>query len=518
MEDVDHINSQGTDYTYVFLADSSARDKTVHPSPGEYSVSFNAPFRNVVGFEILEVNIPRTDYIVDSRENTLTYSLSMPQSIATWANDVEPTKRTAVFTPGDYNLAQLVQHMNDVLANVAQTHGDPSALAVLPTTTPPEVSNKVRIECSAPFCILGDQSNIRGTLGFGDPVSTSATEYDRVPGYTLNYPNGASGVFVSKEGLLSDGAVSAAFVGPLPGDLQAYEQLYGPQTVRQYFTASKAGTPSLVSAYLASLGTAPEDGWPVRVRVVRAATDAQVAAGTLYSSGDDLEPVEGELVATDRLVAGQVYYAELAAQSGSGAAVGQCAAVWYSAPNLPLEGAYVTVNGAPAHAGNLVCVNVMAGEWGNQVTSPGIVNLVGAKYIKIRCPELEQHINRDRVGEPTTAGVGMVNLVGYGYMNQRYNFVHYPPIRFHPIGKVQKLTFRLERPDGSVYDAQGVDNNILCAITYRAPKKAATDPTYPAAPGYTPDFIKVQQQVWKDQAAATRHLSRTGACYPAPGV
>ena len=519
MEDVERIRFHGVDRAYTFLVDSSARDKSAHPTPGHYSVSFNSAFHNVVGFEILEVNIPRTDYILDSTENTLSYSLQMPRDVRTWAADVLPGARTAVFEPGDYNLPQLLRHMNGVLADLALAHGEPP-LVLSAVSTPPEISNKVRVECAVPFCILGDgvpvnrapPSSIRGTLGFGDPVSVSeaasdAPKYSCVPGYSLNFPNGAAGVFVSREGPRSDGAETPAFVGPLPGDLSEFQELHGSSEVRQRFVATASGTPVAVNAYLASLGDPGPTGWLVRVRVVRAGTDETVAVGTTVSSGDDLEPVTARLAAavgaSGRVVEGGAYEVVFSADSGGGVgtAPGQCAAVWFAEPNLP------------GVDGPVACFDLLVGSWGHRVVSPGIVSLVGAKYIKIRCEELEQHINRDRVNEPTTAGVGMVNLVGYGFMNQRYSFVHYPPIRFHPIGKLQKLTFRLERPDGSLYDANGVDNNMLCALTFRVPRDPTESTSFPAAPGYSSDPLVIERDRWSDQADATRRLGKAGACH-----
>ena len=72
MDDIEYLQAHGVEQTYVFLADSSQRDTAVYPTASEYDITFNAPFRNVVKFELLEVNIARTDYLVDSSENTLT--------------------------------------------------------------------------------------------------------------------------------------------------------------------------------------------------------------------------------------------------------------------------------------------------------------------------------------------------------------------------------------------------------------------------------------------------------------
>jgi hypothetical protein len=514
MDDVEYLEKYGKDQSFLFLADSAKRDKSVYPSPAEFSVSFNSPFRNVVGFELVEVNIPRTDYIVDSTENTLTYSINVPTSITTWQTEVEPGTRTATFTPGDYNLPQLVEHMNNVLANVAAVNGDTTVLQVATTTVPSEISNKIRLESSGPFCVLGDSSTIRTTIGLGDPVSVPTNPgYDAVPGYTLNAPRGASGVFIAKQGSIGNGVTFSTFVGPYPGDTTKYEGVYVGRVLREYFTATAAGTPTNVNAFFASLGTAPSGGWTVDVRIARASDDATIATGNVQTTGSDFEPVSATMTATGNFVDGTEYYAEFTSTETEDSQ--NCAALWYDFPNLPPTGSYAAVNGVEVHTGQDFCVDVISGAWGYEIAPPGIVNLRGARYIKVRCPELEQYMYRDRVGEPTSAGIGMVDLIGYGFQNQRYNFVHYPATKFHPIGRVQKLTLRLERPDGTLYDAQGVDNTMLCAITYKTtPKTTPGNETYPAAPEYNPDFIKIQQQRWKNESDALYASRKPGYCHP----
>ena len=80
---------------------------------------------------------------------------------------------------------------------------------------------------------------------------------------------------------------------------------------------------------------------------------------------------------------------------------------------------------------------------------------------------------------------------------------------FFPIGKLQKLTFRLERPDGSLYETNGVDNSFLCALKYRTIPNSSAETKFdgpgrfPAAPGYSGDYIQTLQHRWRQEAAAT---------------
>jgi hypothetical protein len=120
MDDVETILSKGTDETYIFLVDSAKRDKAAYPTPSEFEVVFNSQFRNITKFEILNVSIPRTDYLVDETERSLTYAIGQPTNISTWQSELTQI-RTANITPGDYNLSQLIDEMNNQLFDLIKT-------------------------------------------------------------------------------------------------------------------------------------------------------------------------------------------------------------------------------------------------------------------------------------------------------------------------------------------------------------------------------------------------------------
>ena len=141
MDDVETISKFGVDETYIFIADSSKRDKAAYPTAAEYEVQFNSQFRNIVKFEVLQASIPRTDYLVDETECSFTYAINQPTNINTWQQDVAGNIRTANITPGDYNFPQLVDEMNRVLQETSNTFNDTVTLRVSPTTNPSEISN-----------------------------------------------------------------------------------------------------------------------------------------------------------------------------------------------------------------------------------------------------------------------------------------------------------------------------------------------------------------------------------------
>ena len=512
MDDIETITKFGVDETYIFIADSSKRDKAVYPSASEYEVTFNAQFRNVVKFEILQASVARTDYLVDESECTFSYAIGHPKNISTWREDVAGNVRTANIAPGDYNLPQLIDEMNRVLTETSNVYNDTTTLRVSPVTNPAEISNKVNISSSGPFTLLGDQSTIKSTIGFGDPVDINNRAYSIVPGYNTNFPNGASNVFLSRGSYVPGAQQYNMFLGVFPpGTPASTTGIYTGQSIRQYFTASTSGVPSAVSAYFMDVGTAPVGGFIVNVAIKRASDDSTIAHGNIVSINNDLTPsVTNALTVLENFLPNQSYYAELTPAT-PGTSASSCTSLYHAAPNLPpVPGAYIQINGdSLVYPGELLSLDVVSGAFGNNIVSPGIVNITGARYLKIRCLELETLIYKDRVGEPTTAGVGIVNIIGYGFAEARYSFSSIPVKSFHPIGKLQKLTFRIERPDGSLYNANGVDNTFLCALTFRSVPNNSVNKTfdgpgaYPAAPGYTGDYIQLQQDRWKQTASAT---------------
>lgn len=537
MEDVHQLLATGREESYLFLVDSRMRDPAVFPTPSHYEITFASPFRNVFGLDLLDATIARTEYIVDVTTNVLEYVMGQPASLAAWNQGAwvrSMPKRRLELAPGDYNLAQFVKALNDAFMDLASAHGeDPIKVATM--TDPGEISNKLTFTCASPFSFLMAGSTMRYTLGFGDPV-TSATapgNYATVPGFSVNRTEGASDVFLSMPAAtLADKEPQLATVGPVPaGSGVQFVAVYGARRLRQYFVSQTTGPASAVLVFAFANAGAPA----LRVSVHRASDGATLASGSASIAADDPNdvyvPVTCELAETpgaDQLTAGTTYYVEFAAADNGGSA-GAFVGVYYNQDNLPVDSSrYMALDGTTINEGQNVCCDVSAASWGHQMRSPGLVNLTGPRYVSIRCPEVESHMFRDRVNERCHAGLGMVQLRGYGFRDQRFDFVSFPPRRFHPIGKLSKLSFRLERPDGTLYDSHGVDHTMLLVLKYyslptglptgpgggsagsTAPGAAGTTaatttgPTGVLNPDYVPDLRRYMiEHRWAAEAAAT---------------
>lgn len=104
-----------------------------------------------------------------------------------------------------------------------------------------------------------------------------------------------------------------------------------------------------------------------------------------------------------------------------------------------------------------------------RLDTPGIINLIGERYVKLRCPEIEDFLN-PMAGDRFGTGFGIFKLAGRNEVSHiRFDFVSVKNKKIHPIGKLGRLTFRFERPDGNLYDFKGVDHHMLINIKIWVP-------------------------------------------------
>ena len=105
------------------------------------------------------------------------------------------------------------------------------------------------------------------------------------------------------------------------------------------------------------------------------------------------------------------------------------------------------------------------------VTSPGIVYLIGNKYIVLKCPEIEEHLFGSLSYSKYSLGLAKFRVDNVGINTERLAITKLPVREFHPIGKLSKISLRFETNKGSLYDFKGVNHNIVFAIYYYEPKQ-----------------------------------------------
>lgn len=493
MDDVQHLRQHAKEESYLFLCDSKLRDRDVHPTPSEYEVRFASPFRNVFSIDLIDATVPRTEYIIEAGNNTVMYALQHPADV----NTPPPSNlvHMATVVPGDYNLPQLVQALNAAFAATADA-AQTAPITVAPATVPSELSNKLKFSHPGQFTLLMTSSAMRDALGFANPVN----EADKLDGgYAA--AGGWTSTLAASDMFLSVPQVSGgvlALEGPVPVD--DAEGVYAGRSLRQYFVADATGNVSTVQ-FSATLTGAPS-ATSLAVAVRLAGNGAAVATGTAVLAAGVWRAA---MTSTAQVTRMDECYVQLSAPAATESAH---VAVFRAQSNISLAGGTGTgdvrvVDGAGvetpiAATEQDLCLDVVVATTAQVVTSPGLVNLTGERYLTIRCPEIEQHMYRDRANEKYHAGLGMVKLSGYGYRDQRYDFVSFPPRKFHVLGKLSKLTIRLEKPGGTLYNAHGVDHTLLMVVRYYAQAEAV-----PVASVLNPQYLPELHRYLPDERWAT---------------
>lgn len=125
------------------------------------------------------------------------------------------------------------------------------------------------------------------------------------------------------------------------------------------------------------------------------------------------------------------------------------------------------------------------------ITPPGIINFATENYVTLHIKEIEEHIRGSYDANDVSPGIAMLNVdVQSGYADNATEFTRVEYKEFHPIGKLSKLHFRLQRKlTQELYDCKGVDVHYLLSIKMLNPSKLNNQKLeYTLNPNYDPDY------------------------------
>jgi hypothetical protein len=123
------------------------------------------------------------------------------------------------------------------------------------------------------------------------------------------------------------------------------------------------------------------------------------------------------------------------------------------------------------------------------IYAPGMLYLLGNKYLVLKCPEIEQHLYRSLSYSKYNMGLAKIRLNSYGFNDEKTSFLKVPIREFHPIGKLSKMTLRFETNTGTLYDFKGVNHNLVMAFYYYEPKYLHKVGQSKLNPDYNPHFV-----------------------------
>ena len=124
------------------------------------------------------------------------------------------------------------------------------------------------------------------------------------------------------------------------------------------------------------------------------------------------------------------------------------------------------------------------------VEAPGIVDLIGEKYVTLHCPEVEEHSTLSLSYSKYNLGLARFKLGIVGYNDENISINRTQLREFHPIGKFSRMTLEFKTKSGNFYDFKGVNHNITFSIHYYEANSVRNFGTSILNPNYNANMLK----------------------------
>ena len=469
IEDIDYLLEHSEANSLTIFIDSRNRSFAQFPSASSYVVDFEQPIRNVFGLEILDASLPVTMYNVDVNTNSLAISYLFPSM--------------------GYSYLDFQSYLT-ILGNCA------------------EFDELFSEKVSANFLICSVYSHFNSMDQVVDAGGLSNNMIIYVGQCPIDY-NGQYTVTINDtQHTISDATMYSLFFKN-----SQYSSFYASGTTIYYFEW-KWCIDSQVEGYIATLNT------PGALFDFYLCNSYSIAAQTgNYNSDTLISYLNTSVFTSNRFV--NLINPNISLSLGyfdpvvQGASSITSLLKWTYTPADPTKQQFIldmkksTMNcllgfssvAQPNQStysqilyknnmqlfGSVLKSDMTAQE----IVTPGIINLESARFILLRCPEIENQMLGSYGNFKYSPGISLFKMTDTSSMQQlRFDFVNIVRRPFHPIGKLPKITLRFENQDGSLYDFKGVDHQILMSIKYYSPKNVTRVPHSLLNPHYNPNLLE----------------------------
>lgn len=499
IEDINYLLAHGHKENKIIFIDSSQRDRSAWPRSSQYAFEFAEPFTNVYSVDILDAAIPRTMYNVDIYNNTIVFGIGLTPTVM----DQKITLRSM-----DYTLPSIMSGITSAGTNLkgtfsltASSYGDGTAIVVY--------------TCNVPFVFDMRASTLRECLGFTEYADAQEkVRYVKIQDTStsdLSLMNQQLFGSVSKTSLPDLYIMGEFYSGAITAShnfkINARTQIAQALTVNIYSFLHQISVQLIaVGGYSVATAT-PALTWTIVNTSTRGNYPSNVESDVLARGTLTLNKVS--MIATSDILSNDdfnlVHISSLneywiVIQDTANLSDTAYLGVLYNTVHSPLDipgsvitnptygiGSWTDPAISPAAA---FCIYAYTVNKVFTVTSPGIISLVGDRFITLRCPEVEQFIYGSAAYGYNSPGLALFKLGNVGYADARFDFSSTSVKEFHPIGKLSKLTFQFERLTREIYDFKGVNHHLLVAIRYLTAGRPVDFTRYTLNPNYEPNFMK----------------------------
>lgn len=500
IDDINYLLENSTKDAFMLFIDSSRRDRQFYPDPSEYVLTFEEPLKHVYGLDIMDATIPNTMHNIDSINNEFVMVLlkssydetqdpsGFNRKLVTLVSEQQTNidfqktlgsftrRQTFIINRVDWEAHPEVQaFLNDPITDatlVPVTTIDSTLILVsrfdqVPLT--PLQSLPVQLQDA----YLQDDAYISFETAAGVTYLILAThaladvirsaQIDAIS--LMLAPNGSYTVAVSTNVPvpLSHGGAGhvIAQVGP--------------------------GTPSIEYYLLDQHAIAVEVG-TYNVNTLQEELQTQLGQIGIYVVSTD-RTESADLVKQGRVMFVNNEMPFLLNMSPTTCACINSNLGFDTHATLKEAGLYAK---CPSESNEYLFASIYNADKGRfQIRAPGNINLLGMRYITLRCKEIEDHLSSSLTYNRFTTGIGAFKLQDIrDVTNLRFDFVTFLQKPFHPIGKLTRLTLRFETPAGKLYDFKGFNHHIMISIKFFAPNMLRSFHRSSLNPEYDPDYVR----------------------------
>lgn len=455
IEDLEFLYQNSVKENIIILVDSARRDRNQWLEPNEFQIDFVEPFKYVYGVEILDLNIPRTVYGVDDANNTLIiYILS--------SSTGHYEKITILLESRDYTIQELIENINAQLsANTdllrcqisMESAVDENRKSIL------ELISSVNdtAEHPKPFYIDVQASSLGSTIGF-DSISQDVynSDYIKIPSTTFKYGSHPS----------------------INNDIDENNKYLFGSFVNQYTTRNETLNlqESIETQYTYQYTFVNNSDIPTEHFITKIAInwigDIPITSLKLYNTTKvydiTLQQIESDVSLFEVDVNDAAFIFDTLYINKS--------TTWWIQSVAPI---------------NKVDVQLITFTE-SKLISPGIVTLLGDRYVTIHCDEIENHLKGSLMFNTYSPGLALVNLGVLGYSQTRNDFYSVNYKEFHPIGKLNNLKFSVKNPKGELYNFRNVNWHMLLCVKFFVPKQKHLFTKSILNPNYNLDYVQYQ--------------------------
>ena len=451
--------------SHLISVDSSLRNMAQWPTPSEYCVHFDRPIQNVVGYDILDATLPNNTYMLDEHNNRVGFGV--------WLGGTEAETTTPEYIEKFAGSATFERVMNDpdppvsdvkvvgdrdVFTNAVASHASDMHLAYFRTAAvtpyagavhgdPAPVSERIEVRSAGPSSY--EWRRVR--QGTWTPL----------PAATVS---GATRVLVR----LSNGKVHHAD----PQDLAAVP-------LSDKVVESAGSITGFVSIEVSAAHYASQTNfyheWQLHNFDVETGDhdiDSLVTAISFYMPSVTFQGTTLARPAISIMGTSQIAPQNFTRRRKMSF---RCMSYFWLDMNRATCRDILGFNerADPARASEYRKIGIGTHLFGSipetlgaanfVIYTPGIVDLEGTRFVKLRCPELEEHRNQV-VQDGYNPGIGVFKLYNTLLTHLRFDYNNFKPETTQPIAKLSKLTLRFEHLDGTLFDFKGSDHHMMIAI------------------------------------------------------